>query len=316
MNIDLESLRSSEASEGRNGIVTVVGCANVGKSTLLNHMVDEKVTIVSHVPQTTRNVIRAIWTEERGQLVFLDTPGVHKAANNLGKTMNKMARRAVEGADVVCLVLDRSRRPFDEDEGWMRKLCNLDTNFVLILNKADLTEDHTAEYKALWERVCEEKEGNGVKRDVDCFGICAQTGWGIEALMDRLFELMPVCPPLFPEDILTDYPRKLAMSDFIREKLFYELHQELPHEVDVHVTDITEHENEWCVSANIYVNRPSQKGIVIGHRGRLIRKVKRSAVKELSDAYGVGIRLELSVKVEPKWMENYWLLREMGYVDI
>ncbi len=297
-------------TEGRSGVIAVVGRTNVGKSTLLNALLGEKVSIVSDTVQTTRNVIRAILTEERGQLVFLDTPGVHKAEGELGKNLNKMARASVGGADAILLVFDASRKTWQEDEGWMRRLMKDDTPCVLLLNKTDLGTGFVESYKELWAKVAEEKEATLQPVWLEA---SALKGDGLPALTEALFSMVPEGPHLFPEDILTDYPRKLNMADVIREKLFLRLHDELPHALAVWVETIDEKEKGWTIEADVYVERHSQKGIVIGAKGRLLKSVQYEAGKELNEMYGVPVKVKLWVKVEKNWRKNFWVLKKLGY---
>jgi GTPase len=300
----------TDSSRQQVGIIAVVGRTNVGKSTLLNALLGEKVSIVSDTVQTTRNVIRAILTEERGQIVFLDTPGIHKAEGDLGKNLNKMARSSVGGADAVLLVLDASVRPKQEDEGWMRRLMKDETPCVILLNKMDLGGSFAAEYQTLWGKIATEKgsarkplgeEGSALKGD------------RLPQLSDALFGQMPEGPLLFPEEILTDYPRKLNIGDVIREKYFERLHSELPHCLAVWVESIEETPEKLNVQAEVYVERHSQKGIVIGEKGRLLKSVQYQSEKELSDMYGVPVKVRLWVKVEKDWRKNFWILKKLGY---
>jgi len=295
---------------GRAGIVSIVGRTNVGKSTLVNHLLGEKVSIVSDTVQTTRNLIRAILTEPRGQIVFLDTPGVHKATGELGKNLNKAARSAVEGVDTILLVLDISKKPALEDDGWFRRIAREEVPCIIALNKSDLHSDRSADYKTLWQEIKAEKEST--LKPVWA-SVSALHGDGMAALLDALFETTPEGPPLFPDDILTDYPRKLNMADVIREKLFFRLHSELPHAVAVWIENIDEQEKKWTVDATIYVERHSQKGIVIGEKGRLLKWVREQAEKELYEMYGVRFKLKLWVKVEKNWRKNFWMLKKFGY---
>jgi GTP-binding protein Era len=293
-------------------MVAVVGRANVGKSSLVNALLGEKVSIVSAVAQTTRNMIRGMLTEPRGQIVFVDTPGVHRAGSELGKLMNRMARNAVEGVDVVLLVLDGSERPQLEDEGWMSRLMFADVTVIACLNKADLGANHEAAYRDLWAARALEKK---VAKEPVWVRVSAQSGEGLAALQERLLGLMPEGPLLFPDDILTDYPRKLNMADVIREKLFADLRDEVPHAVAVWVENIEESPEGWRVEAAIYVNKSSQKGIVLGEKGRRLRKAKRKAESELSEMYGHPVAIELWVKVEKDWSRNFWMLKKLGYVS-
>jgi len=292
------------------GIVSIVGRTNVGKSTLANHLLGEKVSIVSDTVQTTRNLIRAILTEPRGQIVFLDTPGVHKAKGDLGKNLNKAARSAIHGVDAILLVVDASAKPALEDDGWFRRIAREEVPCIIALNKSDLHSDRSADYKALWQEICEEKESGAVPVWAS---VSALHGNGMTALLDTLFKNTPEGPPLFPDDILTDYPRKLNMADVIREKLVYRLHSELPHAIAVWIENIDEQEKKWTVDAIIYVERHSQKGIVIGEKGRLLKWVREQAEKELYEMYGVRFKLTLWVKVEKNWRKNFWMLKKFGY---
>ena len=294
------------------GMIALIGRANVGKSTLLNAILEEKVSIVTPVAQTTRNLVRGILTERRGQLVFLDTPGMHRADGQLGQSMNRVARASIEGVDVAALVLDGSTPPRLEDEGWMRRLAGSPTHVLFILNKSDCHKDCSDAYKQCWQSILEEKESTV---QVRWMRTSAAHGSGVPGLLQILFNLVPEGPYLFPEDVLTDFPRKLAIGDLIREKLFLQLHQELPHQVAVWIESIDETESRWAIEATIYVNKPSQKGIVIGEKGRLLRRVKRAAEKEIAAIYEQDIRLRLHVKVEKNWIRNYWLLKKFGYVE-
>lgn len=300
----------TEISKQRAGVVAVVGRTNVGKSTLLNALLGEKVSIVSDTVQTTRNVIRAILTEERGQLVFLDTPGVHKAVGDLGKNLNKMARSAIGGADAVLLVLDASSKLWQEDEGWMRRLMKDDTPCVILLNKTDIGTSFLEAYKERWQEVATEKEST--LKPVWVEG-SALKGNGLPALNDALFAPMPEGPHLFPEEILTDYPRKLNMADVIREKYFERLHEELPHCLAIWIESIEETPAKWTIEAEVYVERHSQKGIVIGEKGRLLKSVQYQAEKELTEMYGLPVKVKLWVKVEKDWRKNFWVLKKLGY---
>ncbi len=294
----------------RCGVVAVVGRASTGKSTLLNALLGEKVAVVSPIPQTTRTVIRGILTEARGQIVFLDTPGIHRSANELGRTMNRRARATAEGADLVLLVLDAASRPFQEDEGWIRRLLFSPNPVVIALNKCDQPTFSAGPYRELWQSLTREK---GAEKTADWIPISALRGDGLPELVTLLFKRLPPSPLLFPDDILTDYPRKLAIADAVREKYYEVLRDELPHVLAVEIEDIEESEGAWIAHGLVIVEKNSQKGIVIGAKGRLLKQVRERAEAELSDIYERPVRLDLRVKVYPGWTKNYWMLKRLGY---
>jgi GTP-binding protein Era len=295
---------------GKSGIIALVGRANVGKSSLLNRILDEKISIVSPVAQTTRNMIRGILTETRGQLVFLDTPGIHKANSPLGKTMNKMARKAADGVDLVAFVLDAGDKPKMEDEGWMRRLVHFDQPVIFVCNKQDSKRPFLNEFRELLVKLQEEEE---TSKEITWLDTSAESGFGVEPLIDHLFEQMLPGPLLFPEEMLTDFPRKLAFADFIREKYFLRLHDEVPQAIGVWVDDIIEDGDTLKVEGIVYVHRPSQKGIVIGKKGRMLKSVEYESAKELGEIFEKTVKLKLHVKVEKDWQKNFWILRKLGY---
>lgn len=307
----MDSSDTLDSERLKSGLVAVVGAANAGKSTLMNRLAEEKVSIVSPVAQTTRNTVRVIFNDDRGQLAFLDTPGVHKAQSPLGQYMNRLARQSVEGADVCLLMLDQSEEPRLEAEGWMRRLLFADLPVVACLNKSEEEPGFGPAYQALWKRLQAEKDSTV---EAHWVASSAQTGEGVEALLTTLFLHVPVGPKLFPDDLLTDYPRKWAVADAIREQYFCVLKDELPHALAVRVDAIHETGSDWTVEATVFVDRPSQKGIVIGNKGRLLKKVQRLSADAVADMYGLDqVEIRLWVKVEKNWSRNYFLMKELGY---
>ena len=304
------------APERKAAVVGVVGRTNAGKSTVVNRLVGEKVSIVSPVEQTTRNTIRGIVEDPRGQLVLLDTPGLHKAVDPLGRLLNGMARASSAGVDILLVVFDAAHEPQLEDDGWMRRVAKeAPAKCVFALNKCDRSPFYETMFRDLWKQICQETGDGKPKPEPVWVSVCGIKNGGCDALMDALFSLAEVGPALFPEDIVTDYPRKLAIADVIREKLLQRLRDEVPHEVGVVVADIDEkRRGTWKVAVTIYVNRPSQKGIVIGPGARLLKEVRLSSEPELSEMFEVRVHLELWVKVVPNWMKNNRILAEMGYL--
>ena len=312
---------------GKVAIVGVVGRTNAGKSTLVNRLVGEKVSIVSPVEQTTRNTVRGIVADPRGQLVLLDTPGLHKAVGELGRILNRMARRSAAGTDITCVVFDAAQEPQLEDIGWMQRIAKeKPEKVVFVLNKADKAPFFETMYREAWEDVRRETSDvessvSGLKSSVPIWVKCiATTEGGAKTVLDALFDFAEEGEKLFDDDIVTDYPRKLAIADSIREKYLAKMHQEVPHEMGILVKRIKEvkakgeGEGRWEVDVEVLVNRASQKPIVIGKGAETVKYVRKCAERELSDIFGVKVAMEIWVRVEPNWMKNERLLAEMGYL--
>ena len=317
-------------------VVAVVGRTNAGKSTLVNRLVGEKVSIVSPVEQTTRNTVRGIVADPRGQLVLLDTPGLHKAVGTLGTLLNRMARRSAAGTDVTCVVFDAAQEPQLEDIGWMQRIAKeKPEKVVFVLNKADRAPFFEGMYRDAWAEAQAEvkSKGVGVERNDENSILhldstptpvwvksIATTEGGAKAVLDALFDFAEEGEKLFDDDIVTDYPRKLAIADSVREKYLAKMHQEVPHEMGILVKRIKEVEvkggggQRWEVDVEVLVNRASQKPIVIGKGAETVKYVRKCAERELSDIFGIKVAMELWVRVEPNWMKNERLLAEMGYL--
>ncbi len=296
----------------RAGMVAVVGAANAGKSSLINRLTGEKVSIVSPVAQTTRNLVRAILTEEDSQVVFLDTPGVHSGGGKkLNQQMNKMARTSTEGVDRVMLVVDRSKTPVMEVEGWMNRLAKeKEVSLLFILNKCDLENRATKTLQEMWEKAAAENECPLVPEWRE---VSAETGDGVEELKQDLLSSMPLGPYLFPEELISDFPRKLAIGDIIREQYFHRLRQELPHSIAVWIEHLEEKGDTWKIEAHVYVRQNSQKGMVIGNKGRVLKAVRGAAATEIHEAFDVRVNLTIVVKVIKDWDKNFFILRKLGY---
>jgi len=304
-------MQESKETKKRCAIVGIVGRTNSGKSTLLNQIIGEKISIVSPVVQTTRNTVRGMLTDKRGQLVFLDTPGLHKAESNLGTLLNRMARSSSAGVDILMIVFDGSKKPHLEDDGWMHRAAKSDQQVLFVLNKSDKPHFYRDEFKDLWETIKAETSSSA---EVNWFETSAVQKGGSDDLITYLYSVAPLSDEyLFPEDIITDYPRKMAIADVIREKFIKRLREELPHELGILVDSIDETPTQWNISVIIYVNRESQKGIVIGPGGNMLKMVRSKAEPELSDIFETKVKLELWVKVEKNWFKNFKLLEQMGY---
>ena len=309
----MENKKDGQQKDFRSGMAAIVGRPNVGKSTLLNYILEEKVAIVSSIPQTTRHQIRGIYNGERGQIVFLDTPGLHLPKDALGKHMNASARETLKDADCIIHLVDSSEPTGEEEEIVADSLKKIKKPIILGLNKIDLKGKYVDEYIALWERA-----GGKPATELENFTILplsAKSGYHIPKLLDFVFESLPKGPALYPADIISDVPQKLAVSDIIREKLFWAMRQEIPHSIAVLVNEIKpKKKNVSYISAEILIERESQKKIIIGKNGEVLKKVGTLARKDLEGLFEGKVFLDLYVRVAPKWRQNEAVLQELGHV--
>ncbi len=289
-----------------SGFVAVVGQPNVGKSTLINRLVGSKVAIISPKPQTTRRRILGILTREDAQLIFVDTPGIHDPFHKLGEYMNEAATTAIPDADVVLFLVEAVRAPDDLDRQIAKRVMAFDGAKLLVINKIDLVEQDIADrrfaaYQALgeWDEV---------------LPISAAEGHGVEGLLDRIALYLPEGPRYYPEGQITDLTERETAAETIREAALHHLDQEVPHSLNVEVDEWAERENgKTYVSATIYVERDSQKGIVIGSGGKMLKRISSTARRELERTLGIPIYLEVWVKVRDKWRDNESWLNRWGY---
>lgn len=286
----------------------------MGKSTLLNYLVGEKVAIVSPVPQTTRNQIRAILNEPRGQIVFLDTPGFHVSRHALDRSMIAAINESLSGVDVVLHLVDATEHVGEEEGMVMDRLGSLKNPVILGLNKIDRESRCIEEYLAAWEK----KLGKPLSECTDRLmpiPFSALTGTNVNRLLDEIFARLPEGEPLYPEDILTDFPRQLMVQDVVREKLLGYLKEELPFSVAVYAEEIADRSAALTyVKALILVERESQRSIVIGKKGEALKQAGEAARRELQEIYGKKFYLDLWVKVRENWKQDTELLKVMGYI--
>ena len=283
----------------------------MGKSTLLNAILGEKVAIASSKPQTTRNTIRGIYNEEDLQLVFLDTPGIHKPRNKLGGYMNDMVSSTLNEVDVVPFLVDSVPEKGPGDKYITDRLSAIDTPKILLINKIDLfsPEDylHTYEYY----------------RDLGIFeeiiGVCAKDGANVPDVLAAVKELAPEGPQYFPEDMVTDQPERFLTAEIIREKLLMYLEEEVPHGVAVEIESFEEGQETKSgkalvnIGAVIYCERKSHKGIIIGKNGRKLKGVGKAAREEIEVLLGARVYLELWVKIKERWRDDDIALKNFGY---
>lgn len=296
----------------RCGMVLIVGRPNVGKSTLLNQIVGEKVAIVSRVPQTTRCQVRGIYNDERGQIIFIDTPGLHLGNDKLDKFMNQSASGIMNETDCVIYLVDTSRLVGEEEEIIAAKLKNIKAPVILGLNKIDLKRRNVPDYIALWEKV----KGKTVNEmeNFTLLPLAGGKGKNIDELLDILFDYMPEGPPLYPEDIICDVPQRVAIADIIREKLFRILDDEIPHSLAVVIEDMRPvRKKTMNIKALILVERDTQKEIVIGKNGHVLKKAGTLARQELEELLETKVFLECYVKTNKRWRDDALLLQEFGY---
>ena len=291
----------------KSAFVGIIGRPNVGKSTLLNHILGEKVAIASSKPQTTRNTIRGIYNEEGMQLVFLDTPGIHKPKNKLGGYMNEMAKETLKEVDAILFLVDSVPNKGPGDAFIVDMIKDVETPKFLIINKIDLMGPdeylETVEYyKSL-----------GIFRDI--IGICAQRGTNVEDVLDALREVTPEGPQYFPEDMITDHPERFLCAEIIREKLLLYLDEEIPHGTAVEIEAFEEGEKLTEISAVIYCERKSHKSIIIGKNGRKLKGIGKAAREEIEVLLGTKVYLSLWVKIKEKWRDDDIALTNFGYRD-
>ena len=296
-------------TEFRSAFVAILGRPNVGKSTLVNALLGQKIAAVSPKPQTTRKRQLGILTTDTAQLVFVDTPGIHNPRHKLGTFLNQEAQEALEGVDAVLWLVDGSVRPTEEDRLIASLLARLPrrTPLVLAANKMDLVSP-----EALGQNL--EAYQSALTRDSHAIAISAAHNRHLDDLRDLLISLAPLRPPEFDEEQITDsYERDIA-ADLIREACLLRLRDEVPHGVGVRIDEFTERENGMLyLAATIFVERESQKGIVIGEGGKMLKQIGSSARKEIEEMGGRPVFLELRVKVLKDWRNNEDALRRLGY---
>ena len=288
----------------RSGFVTLIGRPNSGKSTLVNQLVGEKISIVTDKPQTTRNVIRGIVTRPEGQLVLVDTPGVHKPIHRMNSLMMKSVRDAISDVDVLALMVDASQRFGKGDQFALELIAPLSPTKVLILNKIDrVKKPDLLPLIDMYSKLTKFEE---------IVPVSALSGENIETLVKVLFQLLPTGPALYPEDQLTDRQERSIAAEMIREKLINLTEEELPYSMAVSVDRFEESEAICRIYATIHVERETQKGIVIGKAGRLLKEAGIAARQDLEKLLGRQVYLELHVKVTADWREDDEALRNFG----
>jgi GTPase len=299
---------STSPPEHRAGFASLIGRPNVGKSTLLNQLLGQKLAIVSPKPQTTRNRIRGIRTRPEGQIIYVDTPGLHPPKGKLGHFLASTVAQALEDVDIVILVADATTPMEPPDADVFQALRASTAPVVLALNKVDLVADKRTLLPRLEAYACRHAFRALVP-------ISAKDGTGVERLEAVVLEVLPPGPPLYPPDTVTDQPETFFVAERIREQLFLATRQEVPYASAVRVEELVERgpDAPLYIRAEIFVERPSQKAIVIGEGGAMLKRVGQAARRELEAFFGIRVFLDLRVRVRRDWRQDDRVLRELGY---
>lgn len=291
----------------KSGFVSVIGRPNVGKSTLLNQVIGQKISIISDKPQTTRNKIQLVYTEDSFQIVFLDTPGIQMPKNKLGEYMLKISKSTLQEVDVVVFVVDESMQTGSMDSYIMKDLRDITTPIVLLINKIDkLSQEEVFQLIDKYDKLDLFKE---------IIPISALNNTNVDRFIQVLQKMMPEGPQYFPEDMVTDQPEKFVISELIREKALINLEEEIPHGIFVTIDSFKEREDKNLIDvfATIICEKKSHKGIVIGKNGRMLKEIGRSARIDIENLLDAKVNLQLWVKVEPNWREKADKVKYFGY---
>ena len=291
----------------RSGFIGIVGRPNVGKSTLLNAILGEKIAIVSDKPQTTRNTIRGIYTGDDAQMVFMDTPGIHKPRNKLGEYMTNAAIHTFNDSEAIIFIVDDKLSAGPGDKYIVDLLKEVDTPKILVINKVDImTPDG---YKEIYD------EYDSLELFDNIIGISAKEDHNVELLINTLKGYLPEGPFFFPADMITDHPERFIVSEIIREKMLLYLKDELPHGVAVEIESFKTERNLVKIGAVIYCEKKSHKGMIIGKEGKKLKGIGKSARMDIESLLGAKVFLELWVKVKENWRDSDVMLSNFGYKD-
>ncbi len=290
-------------ADHRAGFVNLIGNPNVGKSTLMNQLVGEKISIMTSKAQTTRHRIKGIVNGDNFQIVYSDLPGVLDPAYMMQKMMMKFVVDSLQDADIILYLVECGETKYNPE--LVEKIKLLGRPIVLIINKIDkFSTEQVEESKAHWQEIFP---------DADVFAISALKGLNIDALRERIVSLLPLCPPYFPKDALTDRPMRFFVSELIREQILLQYKKEIPYSVEVVVDSYKEDENLIRIGATLYVERDTQKAIIIGSKGSAIKKLGTDARTSIEDFLQKHVFLDLSVKVLKDWRNSELLMKKFGY---
>lgn len=293
----------------KSGFVAIVGRPNVGKSTLLNHLIGQKIAIMSDKPQTTRNRIQGIYTTENAQIVFIDTPGIHKPKHKLGEVMTKASVQTLNEVDLILFLVDVSTGYGKGDQFIIDRLQEVNTPVFLVMNKID--EIHPDELLPLIETYRQKADFQEV------IPISALNGNNVNTLTTEILEVLEEGPQYYPDDHVTDHPEQFIAAEFIREKVLHLTREEIPHSIAVVIEHIErkKEKNVILLNAVIMVERASQKGIIIGKQGKMLKEIGKRARADIEAMFGSKVYLELWVKVQKDWRNKDFLIKDFGYQD-
>ncbi len=292
----------------KSGFVTLIGRPNVGKSTLMNHLIGQKIAITSKKPQTTRNRIQTVYTDmERGQIVFLDTPGIHQAKNKLGEYMVNVAERTLNEVDVILWLVEPSNFIGAGEQHIIEQLKKVTTPVILIINKVDTVDkEKVIEYIDTYRKVYDFAE---------IIPVSALRAQNLPAVIDMIFKYLPYGPQFYDEDTITDQPERAIVAELIREKALHALDDEIPHGIAVYIDQMKQRkgQNFFDIDATIVCERDSHKGIIIGKGGAMLKKIGSNARYEIERMLDAKVNLKLWVKVKKDWRDSDYLIKNFGY---
>lgn len=316
MNLDemlaASGITGGAAADGKNvksGFVTLIGRPNVGKSTLMNRMIGQKIAITSNKPQTTRNRIQTVHTDERGQIVFVDTPGIHKAKNKLGEYMVGAAEKTIGEVDVVCWLVEPTTYIGAGEQHIIERLKKVKAPIILVINKVDTIKKE----EILPVIDCYRKELDFQ----EIIPVSARSGANVDELIDTIYKYLPYGPMFYDEDTITDQPMRQIVAELIREKALHALNEEIPHGIAVVIDSMKERKSQkgiiTDIQATIICERDSHKGIIIGKGGEKLKKIGANARYEIEKQLDTKVNLQLWVKVKKEWRDSDVLIKNFGY---
>ncbi len=289
----------------KSGFATLIGRPNVGKSTLMNHLIGQKIAITSNKPQTTRNRIQTVLTTEEGQIVFVDTPGIHKAKNKLGEYMVNIAERSLNEVDVVLWLVEPTTFIGAGERHIIEQLKRVKTPVVLVINKADMVKR---------EEILPAIDVYRKEYDfADIVPVSARTGDNTDELVKVILKYLPYGPQFYDEDTVTDQPERQIVAELIREKSLHCLNEEIPHGIAVAIDRMKMEKKVMHIDATIICERDSHKGIIIGKQGSMLKKIGSTARYEIEKMLGCRVNLKLWVKVQKNWRDSDYLMKNFGY---